>query len=108
MLLQLQPGCAARCRPVIACPAEAPGCGIVGLSYHCPTVPLRGLTDLASRRGQDRVSRVVERYSLHPRTLYTASEFASGSRLDSIHHRYPLTMVVAMQCNGHAWLMMTW
>eukprot|EP00955_Chlamydomonas_euryale_P003197 34079-Chlamydomonas_euryale.AAC.1 len=26
------------------------------LSYHCPAVPLGGLTDLATRRGQDRVS----------------------------------------------------
>eukprot|EP00955_Chlamydomonas_euryale_P003740 39264-Chlamydomonas_euryale.AAC.1 len=29
----------------------------LGLSYHCPAVPLGGLPNLATRRGQDRVSR---------------------------------------------------
>eukprot|EP00955_Chlamydomonas_euryale_P049788 354352-Chlamydomonas_euryale.AAC.5 len=43
-------------------------------------------SDLASRRGQTRVSREVKQYSLHPRTLSIPSELASGSRLDSIHH----------------------
>eukprot|EP00955_Chlamydomonas_euryale_P049821 354371-Chlamydomonas_euryale.AAC.2 len=62
--------CATRCRPVHAHLSGGALDWKLGLSYHCPAVPLGGLTGLAATRGQDRVSREVERYSPHPRTSF--------------------------------------
>eukprot|EP00955_Chlamydomonas_euryale_P097473 365078-Chlamydomonas_euryale.AAC.2 len=71
----------------------APWCGSCAChttAPQCIAIPLGGLTDLATGRGQHRGSRKVERYSPHPRTSFCKRRIllpSATALLDQIGNR---------------------